>query len=199
MKEKVIYKCGNFLDYRKDEHKFVIATVISDYSENELMLATPCPMVKNIAFPVEEINNDGHIRKSVFIGVSICNPEDRDYFDLEIGKKLAYKRATSNKLAQHWVASNILEMITGAFVEFLIRQEADYIVEHPEKYISKYTKQKDKYLALKELKEAYKNLSEVDISILSSMYKKLGIPLINEVLAVIHKNSKDKKHKDTKK
>ena len=198
MEEKVIYKYGSFLDYRKDEHKFVIAAVISNYSENELMLATPYPMVKNIAFPVEEINNDGHIRKSVFIGVAICNPEE-DIFDLETGKKLAYRRATSNKLAQHWVASNITEMITDAFVEFLIRQEADYIVEHPEKYILNYTKQRDKYLALKELKEAYKNLSEIDISILSSMYKKLGISLINEVLAVIYKNSKDKKHKDTKK
>lgn len=198
MKEKVIYKYGSFLDYMKKEHKFIIAAVISDYSENELILATSCPTVENIAFPVEEINKDGHIRRSVFIGVAICNPEE-DVFDLEIGKKIAYKRAVSDKLALQWVASNIPEMITENLANFLIREKADDIAVHPEKYISNYRKQKDGYLALKELIEKNENLHNVDIYILSTMYKKFGIPLINEVLAVDHKYSKDKKPKDTKK
>lgn len=154
MTDSVFYKNGTFTDWLGKEHKFVVCAVV-DKPENETVLATvgQTPEGHRVAVPVLEYDGDGHIVKSVFIGVSICNPIDE--FNEEIGKKIAYNKAITSKKAQHWVASNIPGLLGNKVVEALLEQEVEYVAEHPDSIIAGYSKSKEKYEAARLAQKQY--------------------------------------------
>lgn len=147
MVENVIYKSGSFTDWLGVEHPFVVAGVV-DHTEGELILAS-CESVAEgkVVLPVIEYNDDGHIRRSLFIGVAICNPKDikEHRYNEEIGKKIAYNKALSKKLAQRWVATNIPGMLTEDVVKCILDQEAAFVAAHPEAFIKGYLESKAQY------------------------------------------------------
>lgn len=143
MVESIIYKSGSFTDWLGEEHPFVVAGVV-DRTDGELVLATP---ESDFALPVIEHEGDGHIRKSLFIGVAICNPKDikENRFSEEVGQKIAYNRAISPKLAQRWFATNIPGMLTEDVIKCVVNQEAAFVAAHPEVFIKGYLESKAQY------------------------------------------------------
>lgn len=147
MIENVMYKSGSFTDWLGVEHPFVVAGVVGR-TEGELMLAGCESIVDGkVVLPVIEHNGDGHIRRSLFIGVAICNPKDikEHHYSEEIGKKIAYNKALSKKLAQRWFATNIPGMLTENVVECILNQEAAFVAAHPEAFIKGYLESKAQY------------------------------------------------------
>lgn len=147
MVENVMYKSGSFTDWLGEEHPFVVAAVVGR-TEGELILAG-CQSVQGVKIvqPVIEHDDDGHIRRSLFIGVAICNPKDikEQRFSEELGKKIAYNKALSKKLRQRWFATNIPSMLTDNVVECVLNQEVAFVAAHPEVFIKGYLESKAKY------------------------------------------------------
>lgn len=162
MVEKVVYKSGKFVDWLGQEHPFVVAGVVVAH-EGDLVLATIEPVCHGsnrlCAVPVHENNGDGHLRKSLFLGVAICNPKDKDRFSEELGQRIAYNKALCGKLSQRWLATDISGMMTDGLVEFVVNQEAEFVAAHPENFINGYMESKLRYEEKQQAKQEFTELS----------------------------------------
>lgn len=155
--ETVICKTGSFTDWLNEEHPFTVAGVIVRH-ETELILATPNKTIAPAVQPVIERNNDGHIRKSLFVGISICNPKDKDRYNARIGERIAVNKALSQKLPQRWLATDCSGLINEAVAEVVLEQEVNYIKEHPESVIKGYNESKARYEQKQLAAKLYKEL-----------------------------------------
>lgn len=161
MVEKVVYKSGRFFDWLGQEHPFVVAGVVVAH-EGDLVLANIEPVYdgsqRYYAVPVHENDGDGHLRKSLFLGVAICNPKDKDRFSEELGK-IAYNKALCGKLSQRWLATDISGMMTDGLVEFVVNQETEFVAAHPENFINGYMESKLRYEEKQQAKQEFTELS----------------------------------------
>lgn len=156
MVESVMYMTGSFNDWLGQEHKFVVAAV-TVLHEDEMMLGTVENNLQGkYLIPVKEYNGDGHLQKSVFIGVSVCCPLDK--FNEEIGQKIAYNRAITGKRPQAWISSNIGGMLGPKVVKALLQQEVDHIAAYPGSVIPGYNESKAKYEAKLSAQQQYEAL-----------------------------------------
>lgn len=124
---KVQYISGSFIDFKGQERKFVMAAVsivdneaYVDYSESENFVDTP---------------------KCVSIGVSVCLPYDK--FDEELGKKIAYGKAT--KSVEHRLYATDEGLINTTMITGLLEQESEYFKKNPGRYLKGYDAYKAKY------------------------------------------------------
>ena len=140
MKERVNYKEGEFVDYRGQIHKFVVAAV----STNKIVEGNggiSITLYDESGWEEDEID----VNKALFIGVSICNPKDE--YDFEKGKAIAYKKATRLKnLNQPMMISTRAGFINTEVVEALLDNIVKYIKKDPGSEISGYDEAKKKYL-----------------------------------------------------
>ena len=162
MVEKVVYKLGKFVDWVGQEHPFVVAGVVVTHKE-DLVLANIKPIYASskeyCVVPVHENDGDGHLRKSLFLGVAICNPKDKERFSEELGKKIAYNKAICGRLSQRWLATDISGMMTDGLVEFVVNQETEFVAAHPENFINGYMESKLRYEKRQQAKQEFTKLS----------------------------------------
>lgn len=158
MKEKIVYKADSFVDYEGKEHKLIMAAVSRPVND----------------IVVTENNNAKEIKKVLSIGVSICSPEDK--FDENIGMKIAYSKAISDKcLIKMYVLSP--GMINTQMVDALMQQELSYIKNNPT-CIKGYKDSFDKFAKEKEKNRIFNSLTAEQKSIVEG-YNSLS-PTIKE-------------------
>lgn len=130
--QKVQYITGQFVDYKGDTRKYVMAAVSfnTSYAEDYL--------------------------KCVSIGVSACLPEDE--FNLELGKRIAYGKALKN--TKHRLYTQDFGMINEAVVTALLTQEKTYFESNPAYYLKGYEDKQNKYLRKKKVLDYIENADE---------------------------------------
>lgn len=127
----------SFVDFEGKEHRFLIAAisipVIADGSEyendpNEVYLSHLSHEV--IEFP-----------KVLSLGISICNPCDK------WNPRIAYQMATGRARKHRDHALYVTEpgLINTKMVQALLKQEAEYIKNNPEKVIEGYLERKKRW------------------------------------------------------
>lgn len=129
MKEKVVYSNGEFTDYSGKVHQYTVAAV-----------SRPVEIVNgvsNLAVVNEDNKFVSDVTKVLSIGISICNPDDT--YDEELGKKIAYEKAISEKNDLKLYAAQS-GLVNTRMVEALIEQEKAYFEAYPEKHIKGYQK-----------------------------------------------------------
>lgn len=142
MKEVVEYLCDSFVDFLGKEHKFVLCALSQVKEDVEVYDGETGAYYESA--------------RVLTIGCSVCNLND-DY-DEELGKKIAYNRAKSEKYIPTLV-STLPGVINTGLVQALLRQEADYIKRDPNCVISGYNERKSKLEATKAAEEDYKLLT----------------------------------------
>lgn len=170
MENNVVYKTGSFTDYLNKEHKFVVCAVLVKHKDelvigNKVLLPDEClkPEQKGkkvIAFiPVREFDGDGHLAASIFIGISVCSP--RDKFDEELGKKIAYGKALSERSMQRWIASNLVGLLSSeALLQLIADNEVAYIQTNPGAVIKGYASAEQKYNLKNAAVSEYRKLTD---------------------------------------
>ena len=139
MKEIAEYLCDEFVDFEGKKHKFVLCALSKD---SELDLCSEEFVAPTV--------------KTVSIGCSVCNLNDT--YDEELGRKIAYNRAKSDKFVPALV-STVKGLITTNLVQTLLRQEADYIKRDPNCIIPGYNEKAKKVEVKNEAKKIYSELT----------------------------------------
>lgn len=141
MKEVVEYLKDSFVDFNGKVHNFILCAV-SRVADDDC----------------EIVSNDGimPIERTLSLGCSICNLNDE--YNEELGKKIAYNRAVSEKFAPT-IASTVKGVINSAVVNALLTQEANYIKRDPNCVIRGYNEQAAKVLAKKKAQETFDALT----------------------------------------
>lgn len=141
MKEVVEYLKDSFVDFNGKVHNFILCAVSRVANDN-----------------YELVGNEGimSIERTLSIGCSICNFNDE--YDEELGKKIAYSRAVSEKFAPT-IVSTVKGVINSAVVNALLTQEANYIKRDPNCVIRGYNEQAAKVLAKKKAQETFDALT----------------------------------------
>lgn len=178
MKEHVEHLVSSFVDYKGIKHDFVLVAISKElpklYKEAYPAFSDEdCADTKVFhsvtAYDEYECNEIGEVVKALYMGVSICNPEDN--FSEKIGIAKATYRAKNSKPVM-FVSKN--GYINKELVNAFLKQEAVYIQNNPGSLIKGYDEARDKYLNKKSLKESYLNLPEETkqiISLLSDLSK----------------------------
>ena len=141
MKEVVEYLKDSFVDFNGKVHNFILCAV-SRVADDD------CELVSN--------NGIMPIERTLSLGCSICNLNDE--YNEELGKKIAYNRALSEKFAPT-IASTVKGVINSAVVNALLTQEANYIKRDPNCVIRGYNEQAAKVLAKKKAQETFDALT----------------------------------------
>lgn len=147
MKEVVEYLKDSFVDFNGKVHNFILCAV-SRVADDD------CELVSNEGImPIE---------RTLSIGCSICNLNDE--YNEELGKKIAYNRAVSEKFAPT-IVSTVKGVINSAVVNALLTQEANYIKRDPNCVIRGYNEQAAKVLAKKKAQEIFDALTSEEQTI----------------------------------
>lgn len=175
MKQRVDTLISSFVDYKGQEHKFVVAAV-SEVLPTTYGEAYPEDKVdeeeKNTTMTYEvveysEWDSDykDTVVKSLRLGVSICNPTDT--FNERAGKEKAVHRAKNSK--KNTLYSTDKGYISSRVVRAMLEQEAHYVKTNPGKYINGYAEAEAKYKFEQECKTKYSELSESEKSLVKSI------------------------------
>ena len=138
-KEVVEYLNDSFVDFNDKVHKFTLCAVSR---------VADCEIVSD--------NGISPAERTLSIGCSICNLNDE--YNEELGKKIAYNRAISDKFAPT-IVSTVKGVINSAVVNALLTQTAEYIKRDPNCVIRGYNEQAAKTLAKKEAQVAFDALT----------------------------------------
>lgn len=127
---KVHFYSDYFVDYNNKVHKFIICAVTSNLSKEA-----------------------GHIilAKSVKFGIAICNPCDT--FDTKLGLDIAQRKAENSDNIVYSTKSGVLNDNT---INYLLKQEAEYVKKNPGCYIKGY-REAEKIFNQNKEKEAKRN------------------------------------------
>lgn len=143
MKEVVEYLCDSFVDFNGVSHNFVLCALSKVNPDVEIYDGAVGDYIESA--------------RVLTLGCSICNLND-DY-DEELGKKIAYNRANSDKFLPT-IVSTLPGVINTAVVKALLRQEADYIKRDPNCVIPGYNEKSKKVQMRKCAEEQYHLLNE---------------------------------------
>ena len=173
MKERIVYKSDSFTDYEGKDHKIIMAAVSRPV--NDIIVTTGGKNENGVSFC--NLSKSKCIKKVLSIGVAICSPEDK--FDENIGMKIAYAKAISDKcLIKLYVLSP--GMINTQMVDALINQEISYIKNNPQTCIKGYRDSYNKYLKEKENKRIFNSLTADQKSIVEA-YNSLSSAIKDKV------------------
>lgn len=126
---KVHFYSDYFVDYNNKIHNFVICAVTNNLSKE----------AGNI------------LAKSVKFGIAICNPCDT--FDVKLGIDIAQKKAENSDNIVYSTKSGVLNDNT---INYLLKQEAEYVKKNPGCYIKGY-REAEKIFNQNKEKEAKRN------------------------------------------
>lgn len=133
---KVVYKQGNFIDYKGAQVNFILAAV-------SIPTNTVLVPVDEDGFETEEEQVES--AKLLSLGLAVQRPGDE--WDEELGKKIAYGKAVKRR--DHALTTTDAGMINTRMVEAVLEQEASYMQVNPGRYIAGYDEARDKYLEAK--------------------------------------------------
>ena len=156
-KEIVQYYSDKFTDFKGNERPFCIALV-----------SRPVKLAKEF--------------RDVVAGFAVCHEQDE--FSPEVGKKIAYNKATSGDQKLSMVCHG--SMMTCEIGELILKTLAKYFISNPEFQISGYLDMQKAYEKAKETKSQEKELSSVELDTLHYLRSldedklKLMIKLVNE-------------------
>lgn len=173
MKQRVDTLVSSFVDYKGQEHKFVVAAVSevlpTTYGEAYPEDTGASEAEKNTSVSYEAVRYNEWdsdyfegLVKSLRLGVSICNPIDT--FNERAGKEKAVHRAKNSK--KNALYSTDKGYISSRVVKAMLEQEAHYVKTNPGKYIKGYDEAKAKYEFELSSKIKYNNLSETEKSLI---------------------------------
>lgn len=179
-KEHSQHITSSFIDFEGKEHYFVIVAVseVLPTKAKELLnehdyTGTGITPEDSIYFEVNSYLEDygtwdyyGPVTKVLKLGYAICNPEDE--FNENVGIAKAYHRAKSSKPVMFVTNQGI---INTTMVEGLLKQEANYLSENPEKYITGYGQAKQKFLTKQKMENMLHSFSEVENKVLAELIK----------------------------
>ena len=142
MKEVVEYLCDSFVDFEGKTHNFVLCAVSK--------------VDPNVELYFNNVDGFCESTRTLTLGCSVCNTVDK--YDEELGKKIAYNRAVSDKVMPTLV-STLPGVINTAVVSALLRQEADYIKRDPNCIIPGYNDKMKKVQEKRNAEERYKKMT----------------------------------------
>jgi hypothetical protein len=142
MKEVVEYLCDSFVDFEGKTHNFVLCAVSK--------------VDPNVELYFNDNETWAESTRTLTLGCSVCNTVDE--YNEELGKKIAYSRAVSNKVMPTLV-STLPGVINTAVVSALLRQEADYIKRDPNCVITGYNEKMKKVQEKKDAELRYKQMT----------------------------------------
>ena len=125
---------GEYVDYKGQVHKFVVAGVVNKVSG----YVDACNGIYD-----PDVYPDVDMEKSISVGISICNPEDK--YNENIGKLQAEGRAKKPRKNPRVVYAS-WGIITPYVVELLIKSIADDIKANPGKYVPGYNESEKKWI-----------------------------------------------------
>lgn len=170
--EKVLYRIGEFVDYKNDVHKYVICTIqdkiptrIGGFTEYNKKMhhefyeqtldsysAKTGAEVKYWADGKGYIDTYNSVAAVLSVGVAICH--DGETFNEKKGKQLAYKRARQRSSALFATRTG---MINDHLAIAVMDNEEHYIYANPACYMTGYNGAKARYEEkIARLKEASK-------------------------------------------
>ena len=182
MKEHVNVLKDSFVDYAGKTHHFVIAAVTNDLMNEEgqvpLIIREDCAIVDVVATA----------KKGISLGVSICNPEDQ--FVEKVGVLKAVARARNSEAVLYVTDPGY---INKTLVEAFLKQEAEYLKNNPEAYITGYNEAKERYLKNQKMKNLKENFSEVEKIVVEGVQKNPKfLDNVNTYLAWLNNQNKGK-------
>ena len=173
MKEHVEFITDSFTDYAGKVHQFVIAAlsqnlpIRSGQLESNPVGEDNIPVIHEIGVYVDDYGTTdylGTVSKVVRLGISICNPTDT--FDEKVGALKAVARAHNTKPALY--ASNS-GAINTKVVKALLEQEAEYLKNNPENFITGYADMRDRYLTRQKMEAMKEQFSEVENQVVEGL------------------------------
>lgn len=172
MKERIETITKSFIDYKGEEHKFVVAAVSEVLPTNYTEYANDDSkddrkVSYEVSSYIEDYGTDKYyenVVKKVKLGVSICNPEDS--FNEEIGKKKAIHRAKNGNTAL-WATK--CGYINGKVVKALLESEAEFIKNNPGLYIKGYDDMVKAYSKRKSMENFVNNLTEEEAHVINKL------------------------------
>lgn len=149
MKKEVIDSItGSFVDYKGLKH---MVTIVALSQSGKCVNGNP-----NIMFEIDTYEEDygtesyADVAKTLSLGVSVCNPEDK--YDEKVGFNKALARARSNSPVMFVTKAGI---INTKMVKALLEQELEFTINNPDTIIPGYST----YLRNKENEELLGSLS----------------------------------------
>ena len=187
MKDIAEYLTDSFIDYKGQRHIITACALSQSPKSNEYNLMVGWADEDDYLDKDDSIYDNVH--RMVSIGIAICNPTD--VHDIEIGKKVAYNKASADK-PQSRIYSTGPGLIGEGVVKALLRQEVDFIKKHPEKIIKGYEEAKKRYYERESIKTSYLGLNESEKNIVHealngsdlSFYQSLAYKLIDKNIKV---------------
>ena len=167
MKERIETITDFFIDFKGEEHYFVIAAVSKMLPTRTGQLDNN-PMVDEYApvyYEVNEYIDDGGgingylgvVSKALYLGVSICNPIDE--FNEKVGIAKAIARAKNSDPSVFVTKPGL---INTTMVKALLEQEAQYLKNNPGLFITGYEAARKKYMDQKEMESIEDNFSDIE-------------------------------------
>lgn len=100
--------------------------------------------------------------KVLYLGISVCNPEDT--YDEKVGYNKALARARASYPVMYVTKSGI---INTTMVKALLNQELQFAIDNPDTIIPGYSETKETYFRNKENEEALKSLNDEEKTVLA--------------------------------
>lgn len=175
MKERVEFITDSFTDYAGKVHHFVIAAlsqnlpVRSGQLEYNPVCEDNVPVTHEVGVYLEDYGTEsylGTVTKVIRLGISICNPTD--VFDEKVGALKAAARAHD---AEPTMYAAHLGAINTKVVRALLEQEAEYLKNNPENFITGYADMRDRYLTNQRMKTMKEQFSEVENQVVEGLQK----------------------------
>lgn len=176
-KDIVMYKNGSFVDFQGVTRQFIVCALsTSQFNSQDVYLT--------IYDDDGIIQSELALTRAVFIGISVCNPQDE--WNEEKGKMIALSKARGFKASAPEKSAAIFTaragMISEPLVQALLTREVEHIKEDPECAIKGYNQMKARW---EEKQEMAKYLEETPEDLLE-IGKKLATLEESDIARVIN-------------
>lgn len=176
-KDIVMYKNGSFVDFQGVTRQFIVCALsTSQFTSQDVYLT--------IYDDDGIIQSELALTRAVFIGISVCNPQDE--WNEEKGKMIALSKARGFKASAPEKSAAIFTaragMISEPLVQALLTREVEHIKEDPECAIKGYNQMKARW---EEKQEMAKYLEETPEDLLE-IGKKLATLKESDIARVIN-------------
>lgn len=179
-KDVVMYKNGSFVDFQGVTRQFVVCALsTSNFNTNEQEVAITTYDGNGI--PVGEVVSP----RAVFIGISVCNPQDQ--WNEEKGKMIALAKAKGFKLEAPEKSAALFATRAGLISEEMIKaildREVQHVIDVPGSVIKGYDQMKARWEEEQEMKK-YVEETPDNLKALSAELNKLTTAEIERVINV---------------
>ena len=164
MKEKIVTVKSEFVDFKGQIHKFIIAAVSA-----EVDAAIDIYNGEDVDY--------ADAMKAVKLGVAVCNPVDE--YDEEKGTMIAINKARNS--VDYALYATLPGMINTKVVDALVAQEVEFIKNNPDRVIPGSIDEKIKYIERQERKKALDALTDEEKAVYYAM-KEHKFPKVEALL-----------------